>query len=125
MKLDLDGTKPIFQQISDEIEDAVFTGAFPEETQVPSTTEISAAFRINPATVLKGMNQLVDAGILYKKRGLGMFVAKGAAEKIRRKRRKLFAETYIRPLLEEAAKLGVSEEEMIQMIERGMCDEQD
>lgn len=123
MKLDLDGTKPIFQQISDEIEDAVFTGAFPEETQVPSTTEISAAFRINPATVLKGMNQLVDAGILYKKRGLGMFVAKGAAEKIRRKRRKLFAETYIRPLLEEAAKLGVSEEEMIQMIERGMCDE--
>lgn len=125
MKLDLDGTKPIFQQISDEIEDAVFTGAFPEETQVPSTTEISAAFRINPATVLKGMNQLVDAGILYKKRGLGMFVAKGAAEKIRRKRRKLFAEAYIRPLLEEAAKLGVSEEEMIQMIERGMCDEQD
>lgn len=125
MKLDLDGTKPIFQQISDEIEDAVFTGAFPEETQVPSTTEISAAFRINPATVLKGMNQLVDAGVLYKKRGLGMFVAKGAAEKIRRKRRKLFAETYIRPLLEEAAKLGVSEEEMIQMIERGMCDEQD
>lgn len=125
MKLDLDGTKPIFQQISDEIEDAVFTGAFPEETQVPSTTEISAAFRINPATVLKGMNQLVDAGILYKKRGLGMFVAKGAAEKILRKRRKLFAETYIRPLLEEAAKLGVSEEEMIQMIERGMCDEQD
>lgn len=125
MKINLDGTKPIFQQISDEIEDAVFTGAFPEETQVPSTTEISAAFRINPATVLKGMNQLVDAGILYKKRGLGMFVTAGASEKIRRKRQKLFSETYVRPLLEEAAKLGISEEEMIQMIERGIRDEQD
>ncbi len=123
MRLDLESTKPIFQQISDEIEDAVFTGAFPEETQVPSTTEISAMFKINPATVLKGMNQLVEAGILYKKRGLGMFVAKGAAENIRQKRRKEFLQSFVRPMIEEAEKLALSESEIIELVKRGYHDE--
>ncbi|WP_099203719.1 GntR family transcriptional regulator [Scatolibacter rhodanostii] len=119
MKLDTESTKPIFQQISDEIEDAVFTGAFKEETQVPSTTEISAMFKINPATVLKGMNQLVDTGILYKKRGLGMFVAKGAAEKVRQNRQNNFLETYVKPMIEEAEKLNLSKDEIVGLVERG------
>ena len=66
--------KPIFLQIAEQLEDSIFTGAFPEETQIPSTNEISALLSINPHTVLKGMNVLVDGGIIYKKRGLGMFV---------------------------------------------------
>lgn len=119
MKLDLNSEKPIFLQISDEIEDAIFTGAFPEETQVPSTTEVSTAFKINPATVLKGMNLLVENGIIYKKRGVGMFVAEGAAMKIKEKRQGLFYEKYVQALVSEAQKLGLQKDELIELIERG------
>lgn len=124
MKLDLIDSKPIFQQISDEIEDAVFIGAFEEETQIPSTTEISAQFKINPATVLKGINLLVESGIIYKKRGIGMFVAKGATEKIRKKRQDSFLENYLTPMINEAKKLQLSKEDLINFIERGHKDEQ-
>ena len=78
--------KPIFIQISEQLEDSIFTGLYPEETKIPSTNEISALLNINPHTVLKGMNLLVDEQIIYKKRGLGMFVKEGAVEKIRQKR---------------------------------------
>lgn len=124
MKLNLDDTKPIFQQISDEIEDAVFTGAFEEETQIPSTTEISAQFKINPATVLKGMNLLSQSGIIYKKRGIGMFVAKGATEKIRQKRQEDFLESYLTPMINEAKKLNLGKNDLINFIERGFKNEQ-
>ena len=79
--------KPIFIQIAEQLEDSIFTGIFPEETQIPSTNEISALLSINPHTVLKGMNVLVDEEIIYKKRGLGMFVKEGAVEKKKQKRR--------------------------------------
>ena len=70
--------RPIFQQIAEQLEEAILSGAYPEESQVPSITEYSVQYRINPATALKGINLLVDAGPLYKKRGVGMFVASGA-----------------------------------------------
>ena len=111
--------KPIFIQIAEQLEDKIFTGVFPEETQVPSTNEISALLSVNPHTVLKGMNILVDEEIIYKKRGLGMFVAEGAVEKIRRKRQSRFYEQYIAALLEEAKKLQMSKEDVISLIERG------
>ena len=72
--------KPIFIQIAEQLEDSIFTGVFPEETKIPSTNEISALLNINPHTVLKGMNILVDEEMIYKKRGLGMFVKAGAVE---------------------------------------------
>ncbi len=125
MELNLTGDRSIFLQVSDEIEDAIFTGAFQEETQIPSTTEISMTFHINPATVLKGMNLLVDEGIIYKKRGVGMFVAKGAAKKVKIKRQKLFYSNYIETLIKEAEKLGITKEELISLIEEGMKNEQD
>ena len=77
MYLDLDGDKPIYVQMAEWIEENILSGTFPEETQIPSTTDISAQYKINPATALKGVNILVDKGIIYKKRGLGMFVSKG------------------------------------------------
>ena len=117
MRIDFDSETPIYIQIAEEIEDAVLSGAFPEESQVPSTTEISTTYRINPATVLKGMALLTDEGVLYKKRGLGMFVCTGAAEQIREKRRRLFYEKYIVSLLEEAGKLGIGKKELIRLIE--------
>lgn len=123
MQLNLSGEKPIFQQIGDEIEDAIFTGAFPEETQVPSTTEISAAFKINPGTVLKGMNLLVEEGIIYKKRGVGMFVKAGAAQKIREKRQRAFYKGFVQTLVGEAKKLGLTKQELVNLLERGYEDE--
>ena len=123
MRIDFDSETPIYIQIAKEMEDAILSGAFPQESQVPSTTEISATYRINPATVLKGMALLTDEGVLYKKRGLGMFVRAGAPEQIREKRRRMFYETYIVSLLEEAGKLGIDKEELIRLIESGQSGE--
>lgn len=119
MKLNTDSEKPIYLQIAEQIENAVFTGAYPEETQIPSTTEISTLFKINPATVLKGMNLLVDDGILYKKRGLGMFVKTGAKQAVCEKRQSNFYKDYVESLISEARKLGLSKAEITELIERG------
>ena len=123
MKLDMNSNKPIFLQISNEIEDGIFTGAFPEESQIPSTTEVSTAFNINPATVLKGMNQLVDEGLIYKKRGLGMFVKTGAVAVIRKKRQNAFFDNYVDTLIQESKKLSLTKEELLELIERGYGNE--
>lgn len=111
--------KPIFIQIAEQLEDSIFTGVFPEETKIPSTNEISALLNINPHTVLKGMNILVDEEIIYKKRGLGMFVKTGAVEKIRKKRQGQFYDQFVAALIEEAEKLKMTKEEIIALIERG------
>lgn len=119
MILDLNDEKPIYLQIAEAIEDNILKGTFQEEAQVISTTEISINYKINPATAGKGMNVLVDEGIIYKKRGMGMFVSTGAKNKILEKRRRSFPQGFIQPLLEEASKLGISKEEIIGMIEGG------
>ncbi len=121
MKIDFESSKPIFQQIAEQIEDAIFIGAFEEGTQIPSTTEISTTFQINPATVLKGMNQLMEEGILYKKRGVGVFVCEGARNQIVGKRKETFYENYIESLLAEAKKLELTKQEIIELIERGLA----
>jgi DNA-binding transcriptional regulator YhcF (GntR family) len=115
--------KPIFLQIAERMEDAILSGAFPEEGQLPSTTEISAAYRINPATALKGIGLLVEEGAAHKQRGVGMFVSKGARERIREKRQRAFFEDYVGPLISEARKLGIAEQEILSMMERGYKDE--
>ena len=120
MQLKLDGERPIYLELATGIEDSILSGAFPEETQIPSTTEISINYKINPATALKGINLLVDEGIIYKKRGLGMFVCSGAADKILDKRKKEFKKQFIETLICEAEKLKITKEELIKMIERGM-----
>ena len=119
MKLNFDDEKPVFLQIAEGIEDAILTGVFQEESQIPSTTEISVTYKINPATALKGINLLVDAGIVYKKRGVGMFVAEGAVRKPRQKRKDQFYENFVSRLVEEAKKLEITDVEIISMIERG------
>ncbi|MBE6828343.1 MAG: GntR family transcriptional regulator [Ruminococcaceae bacterium] len=116
MKFTFTGDKPIYLEIAQQLEDAIFTGVYPEETQIPSTTELSVSLQINPATVLKGMNILVDEDIIYKKRGLGMFVKTGAVGKITDKRKKSFYASFIKPLLIEAEKLNLSEDEILNLI---------
>ncbi|PYG87247.1 DNA-binding transcriptional regulator YhcF (GntR family) [Ruminiclostridium sufflavum DSM 19573] len=119
MKIDFNADKPIYIQLAEEIEDAVLSGAYEEEAQIPSTTEISVSYKINPATALKGINLLVDSGIVYKKRGLGMFVSSNAKEKISDKRRVAFFDAYITSLVSEAKKLSITKEDIIKMLERG------
>jgi len=119
LKINFEDERPIFLQIAEQIEDSILSGAFPEETQIPSTTEISINYKINPATALKGINLLVDGGIVYKKRGLGMFVNTGAVKTIRGKRKEEFFENYITKLAGEAKKLGLTQGEIVNMIERG------
>ena len=119
MHFNPDGEKPIYVQMAEWIEENILSGAFPEEAQIPSTTDISAQYKINPATALKGMNILVDKGIIYKKRGLGMLVSEGAAEKLRSERKQEFFEKFVKTLMSEAEKLGITKNEVIDMIERG------
>src|SRR3954462_6440106 len=104
----MDEGRPIFLQIAEQIESSIIDGSLAEEAQVPSTNELAAFHRINPATAAKGVNQLVDDGTIYKRRGIGMFVATGARAKLIARRRDQFAQQYVRPLLTEAAKLGLS-----------------
>ena len=108
--------KSIYLQISEMIETDVLRGILLEEEQVPSTNELARLYTINPATAAKGVNLLVDEGILYKRRGIGMFVSRGAREKILAKRRAAFAENHVAPLLAEAGSLGISTEELLTMI---------
>jgi DNA-binding transcriptional regulator YhcF (GntR family) len=119
LNLSFDDERPIFIQLAEQLEDAILSGAFPEETQIPSTTEISVGFKINPATALKGINMLVDSGVVYKKRGVGMFVAAGAVKKLFEKRKQEFSDKYISTLITEAKRLNLTKEDIFSMIERG------
>ena len=114
----VDDSRPIFVQIAELIENDIIAGALPEETQVPSTNEFAAFHRINPATAGKGVNVLVDDGILYKKRGIGMFVASGARDRLVAKRRDQFQNEFIAPLIVEAEKLGIDKTQVIDMIRK-------
>lgn len=114
-----DNERPIFIQIAEGIEDAILSEAFAEESQIPSITEFSVNYKINPATALKGINILVDSEIVYKKRGVGMFVATGAVDKLREKRKQQFYDNYICSLISEAKRLQLSKEDINFMIERG------
>ncbi len=119
MKIDFGSQIPIYLQISQSIEDDIIRDIFEEETQIPSTTEVSISYNINPATIAKGFNLLVDEGILYKKRGVGMFVAKDAKKTLIKKQKEHFYEKYVVNLLHEADKLDITIEDIIKMITGG------
>ena len=118
MELDQSGDRPIYIVLAEWIEDSILSGIWPEGSQIPSVAEMSAHFRINHVTALRGVSILADRGMLYKKRGIGMFVAEGAAELIKKERREEFYERYIRTAIEEAKKLGITEDDIIRMIGR-------
>lgn len=108
--------KPLFLQIAESVEDAIVDGSLREEDQAPSTNELAAFHRINPATAAKGVNMLVDKGVLYKRRGVGMFVASGAREALLGERRTAFADRFVEPLLAEARKLGLGPDDIARLI---------
>jgi GntR family transcriptional regulator len=119
----MDEGRPIFLQIAEQLENSIIDGSLAEEAQVPSTNELAAFHRINPATAAKGVSQLADDGVLYKKRGIGMFVTAGARAVLRERRRDQFARQYVQPLLAEARKLGFGVEDVMALIEKSGVDQ--
>lgn len=108
----IDEGKPLFLQIAEAIEDSILDGTLAEESQAPSTNELAAFYRINPATAAKGVAMLTDKGILLKRRGIGMFVTAGARGILLAERRTAFAEKYIDPLIAEARTLGLGTDDL-------------
>ena len=111
--------KSIYLQIAEMIETDILRDILLEEERVPSTNELAKLYAINPATAAKGVNILVDEGVLYKKRGIGMFVSAGAKEATLSRRKNEFYDNYVKKLLEEAASIGLGKEEVIQLIQSG------
>src|SRR3954471_4868918 len=104
---------PIYLQIADGIKNDILSEALKEDEQVMSTNQYAAFYRINPATAAKGFAQLVDEGVLYKKRGIGMFVSPEAREKLRRERRERFFTEVVEPMLAEAKRIGIEVDEIV------------
>lgn len=116
LKVDMNSEKPIFMQIAEGLEDAILSGALPEGGQLPSITELSVQYTINPATALKGINLLVDQDVAYKKRGVGMFVSNGARALLQRKRQADFSRRFVTAMVAEAKRLGVAKPELLDMV---------
>lgn len=108
--------RALFLQIAERVEDSIIDGSLPQEGQAPSTNELASFYRINPATAAKGVNMLVDKGVLSKRRGVGMFVAAGARELLLAERRAAFADRFVEPLLAEARKLGLGPDDLARLI---------
>jgi len=112
----IDEGRALFVQIAESVEDSIVNGSLAEDSRAPSTNELAAFYRINPATAAKGVNMLVDKGVLVKRRGIGMFVAVGAREQLRAERRAAFAARFIQPLLAEARTLGLSPDDLAALV---------
>lgn len=108
--------RPLFLQIAETIEDSIVDGSLAEGAKAPSTNELSAFYRINPATAAKGINLLVDKQVLAKRRGVGMFVTAGARARLLTERRDAFTKDYLDPLLAEAARLRLTPDDLISAI---------
>jgi len=112
----LDEGTPLFAQVAERLAGEIADGGLAEGERVPSTNELAAFYRINPATAAKGINVLADDRLLEKRRGIGMFVATGARQRLLARRRAEFAQRYVEPLLAEAARLGIDTDELIALI---------
>ncbi|WP_254450397.1 GntR family transcriptional regulator [Cohnella herbarum] len=118
MSVTFDDKQPIFRQVADIIEDDILNGTFRVDEQILSVAQFSQLFQINPATVVKGIALLVNEGILYKKRGLGMYVSTDAKQKIQTQRRDRFHKELLTELLNEADKLKLTTQEIVDMIKQ-------
>lgn len=112
----LSGEGPIFLQLAQRVAEDIINGTYAEHAPIPSTNEFAAFYTMSPITSAKGINLLVDQGVLYKKRGIGMFVSPGAREQLLAERKAAFAELHLAPLLHEASLLGITRDELTTMI---------
>jgi DNA-binding transcriptional regulator YhcF (GntR family) len=112
----LDGGTPLFVQVAERLAAEIADGGLAEGERVPSSNELAAYYRINPATAAKGINVLADEELLEKRRGVGMFVAAGARQRLLEQRRKQFTERYVEPMVAEAGRLGIGGGELAELI---------
>ena len=113
----MDSNKLIFEQVAEMVENQILDGLLNPEDQSPSTTEFPNTYGINPATARKGLNILVDEGILIKKRGMGMFVTADAKTIIEEKRKRQYISNILPDLIKNMTMLGITKEELIEEIE--------
>jgi DNA-binding transcriptional regulator YhcF (GntR family) len=118
LKLTLDTDRPIFLQIKEGIETDILNGVLKPDEQIPSTSQLVSLYQINPVTVLKGVNLLTDEGLLYKKRGVGMFVSPDAPEILQKRFHGGFAKEQLRPMIQLAIPLGITREELHELIDQ-------
>jgi GntR family transcriptional regulator len=118
----LDEGTPLFVQIAGRLAGEIADGGLAEGERVPSTNELAAFYRINPATAAKGINVLADGGLLEKRRGIGMFVASGARQRLLTRRRAEYTHRYVEPLLTEAARLGIGTDELFALIKEAVSE---
>ncbi|MCQ6276564.1 GntR family transcriptional regulator [Bacillus sp. V3B] len=116
--LNSNSSKPIYVQIAEWLESEILNGHFVSDDKVYSQYQLAEMYTINPATAAKGLNLLVDENILYKKRGLGMFVTNGARETILNKRKNQTLKRMVQELVLEANRLQISKTELIDMINK-------
>jgi GntR family transcriptional regulator len=113
-----DDRSPIYRQLADQVKADVVSGTLDGDEQVMSTNQYAAHYRINPATVAKAFQQLVDEQILYKRRGIGMFVSPTARDALRAQRRETFFSDVVDPMVAEAKAVGIPIGEVIARIEQ-------
>lgn len=111
-----DDRSPIYRQIADQIRQDVLSGALGSGAQVMSTNQYAVHHRINPATAARAFQELVDEGVLEKRRGIGVFVTDGAAERLRADRRARFGADVVAPMLAEAERLGLSVDDVVDQV---------
>ncbi|WP_054652317.1 GntR family transcriptional regulator [Limosilactobacillus equigenerosi] len=119
MNFEFDQTTPIYQQLVTQLSELMLTGVYQAGERIPSTTQLSQELHINPATVRKAMNILVDQGLLVKQRGIGMFVTDQSQAMIVKQHQDEFFDEYVVKVIAEAKRLGISQTELMSLIERG------
>ncbi len=106
----------VYVQIAKTLENEIISGAIKEGDVILSTHLCAERFSVNPATAAKGVGLLTAAGVLEKKRGIGLFVAQGARDAIMERRKKEFRETKVAELLAEAHMLGISKTDLLAIL---------
>jgi len=113
-----DSNIPIYTQIANIIKDQILNHDLKSHDQVYSTNHLAKLFNINPATARKGLSILFDSGIIYKKRGVGMFVCENARDIIIEEKNSKFYDNYIKKIIIEANKIGITKSELITLISK-------
>ena len=124
MKPQLDNDRPLFLQIKEAIEDDILLGELKPDEQIPSNSQLVSFYGINPVTVHKGVTLLLEEGIIYKKRGLGMYVSPEAPKLLRRRSLEAFGQDFIEPLVRQAQILGLEQQALHTLIDETLGKDQ-
>ncbi|MDR2493338.1 MAG: GntR family transcriptional regulator [Coriobacteriales bacterium] len=120
MRAELDNDRPLFLQVKEAIEEEILAGSLGPDDQIPSNSQLVSLYGINPVTVHKGVTMLLDEGIVYKRRGLGMFVSRNAPARIRVRYQEAFKNDYVEPLTQRAEMLGVTPDELHALVDESI-----